>query len=216
MGTDIHGIVQSRWPATEECKEPSKWLFEGEIEDGRNYVVFAILAGVRNGFGFAGVETHNPIEPIAEPRGLPCDFELRDGMFAKHGWLSDEFYEKCPEEKDRDLVWFGDHSFSWLTLQEVMGFDWSQPLDRCGIISREVYENGYDSENGPEEWSGGISGPGIVVVNEHGYKPKGWTHIKVYWTTPIAESCKVFTRWLHYMAAKCEGRETRIVFGFDS
>ena len=35
--------------------------------------VFAALADVRNGYGFAGVPTHEAIKPISEARGLPED-----------------------------------------------------------------------------------------------------------------------------------------------
>ena len=36
-------------------------------------VLFAILAGVRNGYGFAGCDTGDGFRPIAPPRGLPGD-----------------------------------------------------------------------------------------------------------------------------------------------
>ena len=44
MGCDIHGVVQSRW-------SNGDWHTECEMEDSRNYKLFAILANVRNGLG---------------------------------------------------------------------------------------------------------------------------------------------------------------------
>lgn len=45
----------------------------GKPFDNRNYDLFAALADVRNGVGFAGVKTGKAIEPIAMPRGIPDD-----------------------------------------------------------------------------------------------------------------------------------------------
>ena len=92
MGCDIHGFVQVRYG-------DSEWFSDGEIEDGRNYRLFAALAGVRNGFGFAGIYSHDPLTPIAEPRGIPDDFVY--------------------DENENDM---GDHSFSWLHLSEIVAW----------------------------------------------------------------------------------------------
>lgn len=98
MGCDIHGRVQYRY-------EDGEWFDDGPIPDCRSYRLFAALAGVRNGYGFAGMPTHEPIKPISEPRGLPDDIPNHD-----------------------DQIWFGDHSFSWLTLDEIRTWDgW----DKC-------------------------------------------------------------------------------------
>jgi hypothetical protein len=92
MGCDIHGLSQIRYG-------DSEWFDCDTIEDGRNYRLFAALAGVRNGFGFAGIATHEPIIPIAEPRGLPEDFV-----------------------NDEDEHCMGDHSFSWLHMSEIVSW----------------------------------------------------------------------------------------------
>jgi hypothetical protein len=44
--------------------------------DERSYDTFAMLANVRNGRGFAGIKTSDGFPFIAEPRGLPDDFEM--------------------------------------------------------------------------------------------------------------------------------------------
>lgn len=63
---------------------------------GRNYQLFGILAGVR------GDDV-----PIAEPRGLPAD-------------LSDDLVVLRRDDVYTGDVTLGEHSFSWLTLAELM------------------------------------------------------------------------------------------------
>lgn len=73
MGTDIHGVFQAF------DAETKKWQdIPSEYEQSRHYQLFAVLADVRNGYGFAGVQTGEPVKPIAKPRGLPPDFEMDD------------------------------------------------------------------------------------------------------------------------------------------
>lgn len=76
MGCDIHLFVERRtdagWeqvpnPESDDWAHPARWYHE------RNYHLFAILASVRNGVGFAGVKTGDGFNVIAEPRGLPDD-----------------------------------------------------------------------------------------------------------------------------------------------
>lgn len=125
MGSDIHLYVEhrhdGRWRSVHRfveeqydgepylrCKDP--WYTE------RNYHVFAILADVRNGYGFAGVPTGDGFVPISKPRGLPhdCDPRIRQ--------LSDQ--------------WGDDgHSHSWLTLDEIVRYDWTQQTRLYGMIN---------------------------------------------------------------------------------
>lgn len=73
MGTDIHGVFQRR------DKTTSQWVdVPSNYKQDRHYQLFAVLAGVRNGHGFARVRTGEAVKPIAEPRGLPKDFALID------------------------------------------------------------------------------------------------------------------------------------------
>lgn len=98
MGCDIHSYVEYRDKTTGLWKMvriyvPYRWEPERldlvEPFNGRNYELFAILAGVR---GLA--------QPIAEPRGIPRD--VSNGVLRK--W-----------EKDKE--W--NHTPSWLTLAEL-------------------------------------------------------------------------------------------------
>ena len=78
MGTDIYPVVEVRdvngaWTAIMPPGEQrhTSWDF------GRSYDCFAVLAGVRNGRGFAGVDTGDGFNPISKPRGLPNDRHLK-------------------------------------------------------------------------------------------------------------------------------------------
>ncbi|WP_317970333.1 hypothetical protein [Paenibacillus sp. CCS19] len=67
----------------------------------RNYLLFAILANVRN---------HYNIQPISQPKGLPED-------------VSHEVKKQSDEEN-------GDaHTRSWLTLKELLEYDWQQKFE---------------------------------------------------------------------------------------
>jgi hypothetical protein len=116
MGCDIHAIV--------ERKGRYGWMHSGDPDIGRNYEVFAALAGVRNSYG---------ITPVAEPKGMPGY-----GGWRKHG---DEGWsiwgDDAPNYEYRDYFerWREDeHSASWLSLAEVKAFDTTQTIDDPRLI----------------------------------------------------------------------------------
>jgi hypothetical protein len=80
-------------------------------------------------FGFlAGVRNYSAVPPISEPRGLPDD------------------YGQDPEEP-----WLGDHSHSWLSVDELAAFDYDRPLEDRRITVQLA----------PNFWSGsGLAEPG--------------------------------------------------------
>lgn len=79
--------------------------------DFRNYNMFACLAGVRNNYHAA--------MPISEPKGLPDDASAH----------TMELYDD----------WIGDaHSASYLTLRELIEFDYSQQFGNSGKTYREI------------------------------------------------------------------------------
>lgn len=80
--------------------------------DWRGYGMFGFLAGVRN---------YSGIRPIAKPRGLPAD--------ASREVVED--YES----------WDGDaHSASWLSVEELLAFDYDAPCENRRV-SRQVRPN---------------------------------------------------------------------------
>ena len=142
MGTDIHLNVEVRKYGTrEDHRGRSRLHFWNQIHrkvtvpsfreervidlgwgDGRNYDVFAMLADVRNGSGFAGVDTGEGFVPISPPRGLPED-------------ASSEIYESGID--------YG-HSHSWLTLRELLDLEdngyWDRTTRHRGVMVRSNFE----------------------------------------------------------------------------
>ncbi|KKM95452.1 hypothetical protein LCGC14_1188010, partial [marine sediment metagenome] len=112
----------------------------------RNYCFFAILADVRNGRGFAGISTGDGFNPIAEPRGVPEDASM--------------------EVKRENDYWNCDgHSHSYLTLKELLKYDWEQVTVHRGIISEKEYARmlGTNSST-PMNWCGKTYGPDIEQI----------------------------------------------------
>lgn len=234
MGTDIHSIVQVRREA--------KWVTVGVAVAGdpRSYNTFAMLADVRNGRGFAGVKTSNGFPVIHEQRGLPEDLGAIDGEYVKidrtqliAAWNWDGKLVPADDKKarrltymDDDTMGLGDHSFSWATLAELRVFvaevasKFQSRL--CGIVSRSEYLAAKAENRGYSSWCGGISGPGIVVVDEPvpGEELPECTHVHAAWTQP-ALSCSCLgeiVAALEHVRATCgvEAEDLRYVFGFDS
>lgn len=179
MGTDIHGVWQA--------KKNGEWVdVESEWDQGRHYLLFAWLADVKNGYGFADIPTHVPIKPIAKPRGLPKDF------------------------KRRDSKWMGDYSYSWLTADEILNADRPQTVTRIGVVAIGEYK-AWDHHTPFESWCGDRSGPGIVVSTEAQIGPST-THVRAVWSAP--DGLDYFVNEVKRL--KSIHGEVRLVFGFDS
>lgn len=197
MGTDIHGIMQKR--------VNNQWEdIAFDYAEDRHYQLFAVLAGVRNGYGFAGCPTGEPVEPIASPRGLPDDFYVVDGEHPSTD-------EDGPAEK-----WMGAHSFSWLTGQEMLGgYERLPAVTKCGVLSRKDFEQ-WDKQSRPESYPGGVSGRDVVLVNsvEEAERTPGWNYIRCTWQQSLKEELAYFFEEVKKLVQ--EHGEIRYVFGFDS
>jgi hypothetical protein len=151
MGCDIHFYVERR--------EGGRWVSADEwtTEDGenhvdykkayyhnRNYNLFSILADVRNGRGFAGCKTGEGFNPISEPRGIPDD-------------ASPE-YRAAAESYGED-----GHSHSFLTVAEIMAFDWTQTTKLQGVVTPQGWAQ-WKLSGSPREWSGDVMGHGVTKV----------------------------------------------------
>lgn len=207
MGTDIHGIMQKR--VNDQWED-----IHFNFGEDRHYQLFAVLAGVRNGYGFAGCLTGEAVVPIAEPRGLPEDF-TRDydvhpvaNPVVLLPWQREE---EGPFEK-----WMGTHSFSWLTGQEMLdGYEKLPVVTKYGVLSRQEYEQ-WDKVSEPESYSGGVCGPDKVLVNsaEEADRTPGWTYIRCTWQQGLKEELAYFFEEVRNLVQ--EHGEIRYVFGFDS
>lgn len=179
MGTDIHGVFQKK---TEQGWEdvPTNYEFH------RHYMLFAWLGGVRNGFGFAGVPTHSPLVPLSRGRGLPPDFEMVDDdshPISRIDTLSKidlEYIKEYGPSIDArwDHYWMGDHSYSWVSAKEVLEAELPR-LMKTGVVDRSFFD-AWDGVSEPREYSGGISGYG-VVVKDMTQDLTGATHIQIRW-----------------------------------
>ena len=180
MGCDIHPHVERRVNGKWEVLESDPPALKH-----RNYNTFAILADVRNGSGFAGIRTGGGFNPIAEPRGLPDD-------------LSDELQGVKEERRayEDEPRWFGDHSFTWLTLREILEYDYQQSTSERGVLTPDVWlklehdrdwkAKVYDEDMArPEQWSGMISGGDTVIISaeearrrvkDAGFEIQNWKH----------------------------------------
>jgi hypothetical protein len=216
MGTDIHGVFQRR---TSVGWEDVPSLFQRN----RHYQLFAVLAGVRNGRGFAGIRTGDPVVPISQPRGLPADFALIDDdlddprhPMTKPAWDADphsKYYE--PGEDGYGEMWMGDHSHSWLTADEILRWAETAPVvEKIGVISREQFATWKRGES-PGEYSGGVSGPGVVVVEQtEAEAGADGSHVRVRWHESLRKHLGYF--FDEVARLRSQYGEVRFVFGFDS
>lgn len=157
MGCDIHFYVEKRegdkWISADKWT-PDKWSEDGSLavdyDDrfyrSRNYDLFAMLADVRNGVGFAGCDTGDGFNPIATPKGLPDDVS--------------------PEVKKESGDYGVDgHSHSYLTLSELEAYDWhGQKTKQRGWVGALEFMN-FQVKGHPSSWSGGVMGQGVRHVS---------------------------------------------------
>jgi hypothetical protein len=153
MGCDIHFFVERFNDETETWELIKNEKNEyGEFYGSRNYNLFAILANVRNGYGFAGTPTGKGFVPIDDPRGIPPD-------------ASQEYLN----EVDR---WNGDgHSHSYFTVQELMQYDWTQTTTLSGWVHASEYAT-FKRNGEPNAWAGMISGGGIKHISNEEMEAK--------------------------------------------
>src|SRR6478609_5466733 len=139
MGCDIHSFAEVRtegkWQKVTEKAFGVESDYVGKTNapfDWRSYSLFAFLAGVRN---------YDHCEPISEPRGLPDDSEylnkeVEDGYYGPFGKAS-PCTEKKRLEEDYDY-----HSKSWLTLKELLEFDYDKTFWNRRITRTTYREDG--------------------------------------------------------------------------
>lgn len=231
MGCDIHIVIQVQdsggaWREQPWQEAPYEWEKDQpavpdvpiapNIFRQRNYDLFGLLADVRNGHGFAGIQTGEGWPSIAPNRGLP------DGL-AVDAVLPNPKY---PEDGPRSL---GDHSFTWVTLDELQAFPWDHISTRLyGVVPAKEYERLKATKQPPQSYSGGTTGPGIQTYDADAWDamhaaggvavaiaPK--PYVRMHWTETAREATGNWPGqvlpWLDELAA---GRPLRLVLGFDS
>lgn len=219
MGTDIHGIFQKK-VVTPEAPNGVWEDILTTYDEGRHYLLFAWLGNVRNGFGFAGVPTHEAIVPLSDGRGYPEDFQV--DADDNHRIAANEFRGPCRAEyyTDEDLdvsnvdrlqMWMGDHSYSWVSGTEVLEATLPK-IRRTGIIYLDTYKQ-WDGISAPEDWCGGVTGPKVVVSTPDNITT-ATSHVQIEWTEDTSASLKYFLDEVRRLV-ELHG-EIRFVFGFDS
>lgn len=229
MGTDIHMFAEAREPGGPWRKvgpvfknqyydpDSNYWNHEKTDHpyDGRNYDLYAILANVRNGVGFAGIVTGDKLVPISEPRGLPWNV-TPEVLAAKDPDYSND--ESPPN--------LGEHDFSWINLRELVEYDWTQTVRQRGVVEWAEYsklnKNGSPSGAYCAQVGDGtttIEQPAAeAIVAAGGNPPEGQTHVAIWWEETYREAVgSVFCDETIAALQKLGGiDDVRIVFGFDS
>ena len=219
MGTDIHCQLEYKkngkwyWALANLPEELDRESFN-PLNFNRSYNLFAILANVRNGYGFAGCDTGDEYNPISEPKGLPED-------------ISEEL-KKYHEENEI----LGDHDFSYLTKDELENYDWEQKITNRGWVGIDQYKV-FKEKGKPESWSGGVSGSMVEHLTnkemENIIEGKTLTIENMRYVTNVEweETYIQSVPWDYYFKLttleyflnwdkKEEIENVRIVFGFDS
>jgi len=178
----------------------------------RNYDLFAILADVRNGSGFAGDDTGDGFVPICETRGLPDDVDEEIGK------ISDK--------------WGGDgHSHSWVTLKELYEYDWDRTTKHRGYVGPGQYRL-FKEEGRPASYCTDTSGKKITIaemdryISENNIKIPdkkdrfgfGSPSTRVEWEMTYRESVSDFIDNTMVELAELDDNpeNIRIVFWFDN
>jgi len=108
MGCNIHGWLEVlAWPDSERIK----WQDVHEIPYTRNYVFYAVLAGVRN---------YCNVTPISFPKGMPQETGVMSRVEAE---------EDGPDG----------HTHSWLTYKELKDYDWLQTPNDEFLLIDEIH-----------------------------------------------------------------------------
>lgn len=193
--------------------EPVPWRI------GRDYDLFAMLADVRNGRGFAGCKTGEGFNVIAKPKGLPTNASLQV-VRASNNWGIDG------------------HSHSWLTLDEIKKFDWNQITTHYGHVGIMEYLR-YKKDGKPTSWSGGVGGGSIKIISneemdkvieenqckledftsyfDDPYKLDYRPYTVIKWQETYKECCPYFLNTVIPEIEKFgNDEEVRIVFWFDN
>lgn len=219
MGCDIHLYVEEfrngawvsvdKWALDKYGSGRMTVNYDDRLYDDRNYNLFAILADVRNWRGFAGVKTGQGFNPIAPQRGLPSD---------------------CSAQVAAESENYGcdGHSHSWLTVREILDFDWNQKTLLCGWVQYDGFRD-WRLGNGPTHYSGDIWGAMVRKVtveemealvaqadkdNDRSALAHVYTHVE--WTKYYHEVVGNFPLAIMRALHGAEPQNVRFVFWFDN
>ncbi len=164
-----------------EKRSDGVWNYCGELTDleVRNYQFFAILANV-----MSSIRSTVPFDYIVQPRGFPSDMT---------------------EELRHDGLLLSGHHPGWVTLRELLDFDWKgKTILRTGVVDPQIanlFGNG--NQKFPK---------GVFAVAHDGRGPR------VTWVDTYEEAvgAEFLTKLLETLARFGSAENVRIVFSFDS
>ena len=154
MGTDIHAALEWRkngqWHAlTFKNKYFGRWgdvpEFSARLDLNRDYDMFALLGNVRNGTASAGCVTGTRFDSISDHRGVPDDISA-----------------------EAKAVLSNEHSSTWVTLSEILAFDWRKATEHQGYVTPQEFEKWQRNKQWqpePESWCGDVSGAHIQKIS---------------------------------------------------
>ena len=190
-----------------EPKRDLDKMWNDPLYVGRNYDLFAVLANVRNGIGFAGCYTGEPFDPISDPRGLPTDVS--------------EHVRKESDEYGED-----GHSHSWLSLAEVLNYDYTKTRHASGVCNLEDFST-FVEKGKPSSWSADVMGRNVVKVKPevmlryhlNGYPQDGMSYYtRVEWKESYRDA--IGSSWFATMQSLADQfgkpNDIRLVFWFDN
>lgn len=220
MGTDIHIFVEKqvggKWEYVTAPRDDEKSaLYEMDWcywpAERRNYDLFAMLANVRNGTGFAGCDTGTGFEPISEPRDVPFMMSS-DVQLAYEEWGKD-----C-------------HDQSWLALDELLALGdeyWNKTTEHHAYVSATGFIAHKDGKEFPSWCYADVSGANIIKLSgedvdleELRAMPKDTlanTHVSIAWPETYRDAAgKGWWEFLELLKALGDPATIRMVFWFDS
>lgn len=133
MGCDIHSFAEVR--INGKWEKVGDHFSLGDLDreyykkdksdspfDWRSYSMFAFLAGVRN---------YDHCVPISEPKGLPSDSE----------YLNEKIEDSWGrgETRFQDIMDSDYHSMSWLSLRELLDFDYDKVFWNRRVTKKTDY-----------------------------------------------------------------------------
>lgn len=245
MGTDIHPLVEIKkdgeWYVPEEQYriEHDTWGDEeyvymttfGEkeiVRSYRNYSSFAILADVRNGIGFAGVDTGDRVEPFDYPRGMPNDVSDMGRRWFEQADHTPSYFSLEELKKGFSENYFKTiNKRGWVDYKTFSRFMWDNEMTEYDInnMSDNDIEKMYNTRaiRSPETWSGGVSGSRIIHLSFRDmlqwYKKYGLIHdykdiededdretlinvyVNIQWTKLIGDTIPLVKDWIQELSS---------------
>ena len=201
MGCDIHPCVEVKqedgsWKAIPDPKPP-EWVKKPNYEWDFGRSYTCFSV-------LANVRNHYEMKPIAELRGLPED----------------------ATEETRKEVDDGLHSVSWLSLPEILSYDWDQVVRMEGWVGPEEFKR-YMERGAPESYCRGVGGGNVAHVSNSDMRrivqngPYPWEKDKsfytlLHWEEKYRDVCGNLFAMLDEVKKLGDPERIRIVFGFDS